>query len=178
MKLYLVRHAEAGAKEVDPQRNLTDEGRRDAQRLARLIEPRNLCVSAIWHSGKPRAAQTAELIAPAISAGGCAEMTARPGLAPYDRVKPVAKEIERLNLDLMIVGHEPFLGRLASRLVVGRASVPIIQLEKPAIVCLARDQAGQWRVIWMLSPTLPASPAAGQEDEPSTEAPENPDGLN
>ena len=37
MKLYLVQHGEACAKDVDPQRPLTEQGRADVDRLARLL---------------------------------------------------------------------------------------------------------------------------------------------
>jgi phosphohistidine phosphatase len=99
-----------------------------------------------------------------------------PGLQPFDRVKPIAKEINRAACALMIVGHEPFLGRLASRLVVGRASKPIVELDKPSIVCLIRNEAQEWRVHWMLSPQ-PIDQAA-QTSEQSGGTTDNPDSLN
>jgi len=44
MKLYLVQHAKAASKEVDPERPLTEEGHRDIQKVAAFIRPLNLCV--------------------------------------------------------------------------------------------------------------------------------------
>ena len=66
MKLYLVQHAKAAPKEVDQQRPLTEEGLRDIQKIAGFIKPMNLCVDYLWHSGKKRAAQTAEVLAKVI----------------------------------------------------------------------------------------------------------------
>ena len=54
MKLYLVQHAKAASKDVDPQRSLTDEGRRDVKKIAALIRPLKLSVDVLWHSGPNR----------------------------------------------------------------------------------------------------------------------------
>ena len=150
MKLYLVRHAEAEDGDVDANRQLTDQGRADARRLAEALRPLDLRVREIWHSGYPRAAQTAEPIAHEIA--GVA-LKARDGLTPFDRTRPIAKEIKRYSADLMIVGHEPFLGKLAARLVTGRAARAVVKLDKPSIVCLDDDGdgSGEWRVRWLLS---------------------------
>lgn len=69
MRLYLVQHGEAQPENVDPQRHLTEQGQRAVQKVAEFLRPLSLSVSAIWHSGKPRAQQTAEILSRAISAG-------------------------------------------------------------------------------------------------------------
>jgi phosphohistidine phosphatase len=162
MTLYIVRHAEAVTKEVDPSRPLSEQGRQDARRLGEMLRTLNVSPAEIWHSGKPRATQTAEEIAAAI---GTTLLTMRPGLKPYDPVKPVARAIDGLQQPLMIVGHEPFLGRLVARLVVGRKSVAIVDLAKPGAVCLQREDASwcRWRLAWMLSPEIFASPEGPRE---------------
>jgi phosphohistidine phosphatase len=159
MRLYLVRHAEAEDGDVDVERQLTDRGRSDARRLAEVLRPLNLSVREIWHSGYPRAAQTAEPIAQVMSG---AVARARDGLTPFDRTRPIAKEIKRYCADLMIVGHEPFLGKLAARLVTGRASREIAKLDKPSIVCLEDDGCGAWRVRWMFAREV-TSPGQSRE---------------
>src|SRR4029077_15574356 len=67
MLVYLVQHAEAKSESEDPERHLTEEGEGNAQRVAEFLHPLHLQVDAIWHSGKPRAHQTAEILARAIS---------------------------------------------------------------------------------------------------------------
>ena len=52
MKLYLAQHAKAAPNGADPQRQLTEEGLRDIQKVAEFIRPLNLCVDYLWHSGK------------------------------------------------------------------------------------------------------------------------------
>ena len=63
MKLYLVQHAKAASKETDPERSLTEEGLRDIRKVAEFIKPLDLSVDYLWHSGKNRAQQTAEILA-------------------------------------------------------------------------------------------------------------------
>ena len=60
--LYLVHHAEAAESHVDPQRPLTEAGRRHAERLAGEAARRGVRPAAVWHSGKLRARQTAEIL--------------------------------------------------------------------------------------------------------------------
>src|SRR3982750_4914376 len=91
-KLYLVRHAEAADKAVDPARNLTERGRRDAAALAEALRPLRIHVRAIWHSGKPRALQTAEAIAPVVECDG-ERLVQHSGLKPYDPVKRLARTL-------------------------------------------------------------------------------------
>ena len=153
MRLYLVRHAEAEAGDVDAERQLTAQGRADARRLAEVLRPLNVSVSEVWHSGYQRAAQTAEPIAQVL---GGATLRAHEGLTPFDRTRTIAKLVNRHKGDLMIVGHEPFLGKLAARLVTGRASRGVVKPDKPSAVCLDDAGRGEWRIRWMLSRDLTA----------------------
>ena len=68
MRVYLVRRGESRPEEEDPQRRLTDEGVRNVQNVARFLRPLGLKLETIWHSGKHRAQQTAEILAGAVSA--------------------------------------------------------------------------------------------------------------
>ncbi len=51
MRLYLVQHGEAVAKEVDPDRPLSEHGRENIVRLAKWLEQRGVEVREIRHSG-------------------------------------------------------------------------------------------------------------------------------
>jgi phosphohistidine phosphatase len=151
MNLYLVRHAEAAGKSEDRDSNLTDKGKQDAVQLARVLKPLKLKVAAVWHSGKPRAVQTADAVASALS--GSVKPVRHRGLKPNASVKPIIKAITRLTGDLMIVGHEPFLGKLAAQLVCG-SDCSLLDLAKPSIVCLNSGNDGVWRITWMISPSV------------------------
>ena len=117
MKVYLVQHGEAKSEEEDPQRRLTDKGIGEVQKVANFLRPLKLTVNAIWHSGKPRAQQTGELLAKAI--GALDRIVQREGLGPKDQVTATKEALQQTSGDVMIVGHLPFLGRLVALLVTG-----------------------------------------------------------
>jgi phosphohistidine phosphatase len=152
MRLYLVQHAEAKPEDEDPERRLSDEGIRNAGRVAAALRPLGLDVGVVWHSGKARARQTAELLAPALS--GRPEIVQRDGLAPKDDVAPVRAVIEQSAGDLMVVGHLPFLGTLAALLLTGDEAPEIVAFRFACVVCLDRQTDGRWKIVWMLVPEL------------------------
>ena len=152
MRLYLVQHGEAYPKDQDPERRLTERGRRDVERAAAFLKPLGLKVKAIWHSGKPRAQETAEILAEALnSAEG---LLRRGGLAPDDSASLVADELGEHTNDLMIVGHMPFLGTLASILLTGREDAEPVAFQRGGVVCLEGGEEQPWRVRWMIVPEL------------------------
>ena len=152
MKLYLVQHAKATSKEVDPDRSLTEEGLRDIQKVAVFIKHLNLGVDYLWHSGKKRAEQTAEVLAEVVKASK--GVTAREGLAPNDDVTALANELAAATEDIAIVGHLPFLAKLASLLLTGSESANTVAFKNAGIVCLTRSDENQWQIDWMVTPEL------------------------
>ena len=152
MKLYLVRHGEALAKDVDPDQSLSEAGRVNVERLAAFLDRRGVRAERILHSGKVRARQTAEILAEAMAdAGAC---VARDGLAPNDPTAPVADEFTGLQEDTVLVGHLPFMGDLAARLVVGSEDVVVAAFRPATMVCLEHAVGGGWHVAWMLRPDM------------------------
>ena len=152
MKLYLVQHAKAASKQIDPHRPLTEEGHQDMQKVTAFIKPLKLCVDYLWHSGKRRAAQTAELLAEVIKINKA--KTARDGLGPNDDVTVLRDELASLQQDVMIVGHLPFLSKLASLLLGGSESANTVAFKQGGIVCLRRAEENQWQIDWMVTPEL------------------------
>ena len=173
MKLYLVQHAKAALKQVDPERPLTEEGRQDIQRVAAFIKPLNLCVDYLWHSGKRRAVQTAEILAEVVEINKT--QTIHDGLGPNDDVAVIRSELAsaeprktngnlRGQQDVMIVGHLPFLSKLASLLLGGSEPRPCergegesantVAFKQGGIVCLRRGEENRWQIDWMVTPEL------------------------
>lgn len=152
MKLYLVQHAKAASKEEDPQRSLTEVGRKELEKTAWFAGPLDLGVEVIWHSGKKRAAQTAEILAESIKPSQ--GVSVREGLGPNDDVMPVARELRAAEEDVMIVGHMPFLGRLASLLLTGSASGDTVSFRNAGIVCLGRGEDERWHICWVVVPEI------------------------
>lgn len=151
MNVYLVQHAEAKPKEVDPRRPLSVGGQRDAESVAAAAARLGVEVGQIRHSGKLRARQTADVLGEALSpANG---VVAVKGLGPLDDVEPVANDLALASGPVMLVGHLPFMARLIGEMVAGDPDEVIVAVQKAAIVCLT--QAGEtWQVLWILTPEL------------------------
>ena len=147
MKVYLVRHGEAVSSQVDAERPLSEQGRTDIRKVASFIKPREISVEHVWNSGKLRAAQTAEILAESISVKK--DCSAHDNLRPNDDIAMITDELEAYNTDIMLVGHLPFLAYLASLLIAGTETV---SFDTGTIICLNRENPGQWQVEWMMSP--------------------------
>ncbi len=151
MKLYLVQHAKAASEQVDPQRPLTEEGRSEIEKVAVFIKPMNLCVDYLWHSGKKRSVQTAEILAKVIKVK---TLTTHDGLGPNDDVKAFKDKIVSAEGSIMVVGHLPFLSKLASLLLAGAESANTVTFKNGGIVCLNYSEENQWQIDWVVIPEL------------------------
>lgn len=151
MMLYLVQHGEAKQKTEDPERSLTDDGANAAERVAARLAAAAVEVNEIRHSGKRRAEQTAAIFARHLApARGVAVAS---GLDPKDEIGPLADELRDYHGALMIVGHLPFLSRLAGFLMTGDAQREVIRFRNAGVVCLA-DDGGAWHLEWAVVPML------------------------
>ncbi len=152
MKIYLVQHGEALAKEVDPERPLSEQGKADAQRIGGALKNAGVTVERIVHSGKLRARQTAEILAAEIAPVLQPETSDR--INPND--DPAAFEIhsEHDDVDTMVVGHLPFMAKLVSLLVSGDDSRSLVAYQPGSVVCLESVASDSWQINWMLRPEL------------------------
>jgi phosphohistidine phosphatase len=56
---------------------------------------------------------------------------------------------------LMLVGHRPFMDRLAGLLIAGDRKLAPVRFQRGAIVCLERDpRSWAWGVRWAVTPEL------------------------
>jgi phosphohistidine phosphatase len=150
MRLYLVQHGEAKSEAEDPERSLTISGEGETSKVSCAAKRLDIRPSMIYHSGKKRAGQTAGIIARAL------DLSAQlgQGLNPNDDVRPWVERISREAEDLMIVGHLPFLERLASFLVCGSEGAKAVLFRYSAILCLEKKEPGKWAVDWVLKPEM------------------------
>lgn len=153
-RLYLMRHAEAAPGSPDRQRPLTPAGRKQAETMANLLRRMNIRPAKIWHSARLRAVQTAQIVAATLPCK--ARALEQPGLEPDSRVKPAVRAIGRSREDLLIVGHEPHMGKLATRLLTGRKTASPLTFAKGAVACLAAGKTGRWTLEWLVTAEIAA----------------------
>ena len=151
MNLYLVQHGEAVIKEVDPVRPLSEQGRRDVDKVAQFVARNGeVKVNHLYYSGKLRARQTAEIIAAALNIPPPVQSD---GLAPLDDPLPWAVQLDEGGEDTMLVGHLPHLGKLAGVLLCDDAEAEPVLFRMGGMVALQGD-AGVWALRWMVIPDI------------------------
>jgi len=152
MRLWIVQHGDALAKNVDPDRPLSEKGRSDVERLAAHLAGCGVCVERVVHSGKARAQQTADILAVSLRASERAE--AVKNLDPLDPPGPFAAECAGAAGDLLVAGHMPFVGKLVSLLVAAREDANLLGFVPGTAACLERADDGTWSVVCLLRPEL------------------------
>ena len=152
MKLYLVQHGEACSKEENPDRPLTQQGKTQVQRFAEFLNKAGIEVSRVIHSGKLRAAETAELLSAAVAPGIEPEINGL--MNPNDNPKAFDWQSESWDKDMLVVGHLPFMARLVSHLVVEDENQAVSAFRPGTIVCLERGDDDHWQINWMIRPEL------------------------
>ena len=152
MKLYLVQHAEAVSKEVDKDRPLSSEGLQNIRKTAYFAADKLILRPAlIYHSGKTRAEQTAQILGKRLNPAE--------GIKPIDGLKPMdnpaiwAERLLTISNDLMLVGHLPHLSRLTSLLTCGDPEKTVVAFRNASIVCLTGEKE-TWSLNWILTPEM------------------------
>jgi len=153
MNIYLMQHGKPVPKEKNPDKPLSDRGRDDVRKMADFLKKAGIQVETVFHSGKTRARQTAEIINSKINPGK--ESQKREGLSPLDDVKAIAEGIKQGQKDFMIVGHLPHLGKLISLLITGSDPSQVVSFQQGGVVCLrTNEEEKNWAIAWMLVPEI------------------------
>jgi phosphohistidine phosphatase len=113
MELVLWRHADAEEGVPDMKRQLTDKGRKQAARVARWLRPRLEGEWVILSSPAARARQTAD----ALGLDYDVRLTLGTGATEDALLREAGWPGGARNV--IIVGHQPTLGRVAARLLTG-----------------------------------------------------------
>ena len=134
MEIYLVRHGIAqdpSEAPSDPERRLTEEGLEKTARVAHAFRKRISRVDVIFHSPYLRAAETARIFAEEFPK---AKLVAASGLTPHDEPRSALPLLAAAGdgSAVMLVGHEPHLSSLASRLMTGK-DTPLVEFKKAGI---------------------------------------------
>ena|SRR5438105_2571083 len=140
--LVLVHHGDAVGPGVDPMRPLSSVGRAATERLASVAAQRGAKPDVIWHSGKLRARQTAELFWKACNP--FAPLTAEHGLLPDDPPQWIRDRLTGETRGVLIASHMPYLPRLLALLVGVESGFPLHG-------CVALEPDGDlWKEVWRL----------------------------
>jgi phosphohistidine phosphatase len=152
MQLYLVQHGASKSETEDPQRSLTDEGRRVVEQMAQYLASVGVALDRIEHSEKLRARQTAEILAAALHPREGTKQVS--GIGPNEDIQPVRERLQMEANDLMLVGHLPYLSRLVATLLGLERDQPVVEFRMGGVVRLSRNQSGQWTLQWAVIPDL------------------------
>jgi phosphohistidine phosphatase len=153
MALYLVQHGRSFSKEQDPEQGLSPEGLADVRRIAEVAAMYGVSPASIMHSGRKRAQQTAEIFAEALL-GEKSRIGIISGIGPMDDVTVVANMLKTGD-NLMLVGHLPFMERLAGFLVTDTVERLVFKFQNGGIVCLDQyPDAKSWFIKWALMPNI------------------------
>jgi phosphohistidine phosphatase len=152
MRVYLMQHGKPVSKAENPDRPLSEQGRGDVEKVTEFLGKSGVKLEVAFHSGKTRARQTAEIVVSQLNPDVKAQE--RAGLSPLDDVKEIARQIKDADKELLIAGHLPYLAKLASFLVAGDEAVSVVKFKQGGVVCLEKDEGGDWSVAWMVVPEI------------------------
>lgn len=161
MRLYLLRSAEATNGKKNARRKLTSNGVASLSKLVDFLGKKNLSdITEIRHSPFVRAAQTAKQIKKL--SGIKTKVREVPLLEPLADFRILADFIESSGESLLLVGHQPNLGRLGSYLLSRQSDATLLDLKPGGLACLSSigpriegDAAGHhWQLDWQIPPRM------------------------
>ena len=130
MKLYLVRHGIAveklgGAIRFDSQRPLTDEGIAETKQVAHATKKLGVGAQLVITSPLVRAKQTGEIFKNELNVAE--DLKVADALSPAGNPKDVFKYVKQYDSldEIILVGHEPDMGRLLATLLWAGLEVEI-----------------------------------------------------
>lgn len=162
MRVILFRHGIAHdtadpACPVDPERALTDEGRKKTKKAARGLQRVGIAPTRIVSSPWLRAKQTAEIVAEVF--GLPAERIVYseamlPQAAPY-AVFQALHAFAGVDEEIVCVGHSPHLDRALALAITGE-KVPVTTLKKAGAALLELDELPRphGELVWLMPPKV------------------------
>jgi phosphohistidine phosphatase len=126
MELYLMRHGQAVPESENPEQPLSREGVAQIQASAAAMKRLGITPDVIVCSPKRRAHQTAALVAEGVNYP-YSDILETAAVSPNAPAAEALHYLRRLppSRVVLIAGHLPSLGEIASTLLAGGAAVPI-----------------------------------------------------
>lgn len=158
MKIHLLRHAEAEEASPsgrDADRRLTDAGRKRMRLVAKAIAKMDPEYDAVLVSPLVRSRQTAEPVAAAC--GFRNPFLETKSLLPNADPEEILVELGKLGTgSVLLIGHQPHVGRLLGRLATGRrdAEIPMKKAGLAEIEIDGDPSIARAELKWLLSPRL------------------------
>jgi len=148
INVYFVQHGVSQPKEIDEKRPLSEIGRDETQRVANKLKQQGITLNKIYHSGKLRAVQTAELFANIMGVTNISELE---GMKPNDDANDFLQQITENAV--MYIGHLPHIHKVVSALICGDENCMPIQFQNSAVICIEIDQF-QASAKWFINPEM------------------------
>jgi phosphohistidine phosphatase len=150
MQLYFLRHGEADWPDwqgSDDDRPLTKRGKKEIKKLAKFLTRLDVDLDEIVTSPLPRAAQTAEIVARRYRLTAIEDDRLEPGFDQGDLEKILKG---RLDLALMIAGHEPDFTDVISAITGAK-----LKLSKGGLALIDLDpEKMKGKLLWLFPPKL------------------------
>ena len=150
MKLYLMRHGEAEGVYEGEGSALSASGESEVNRVGGALYSMGIQLDHIYHSGKLRARQTAEIVGSKLKVD--IPISKKEGLKPNDPVSVFAGNLNIENGNILIVGHLPFMAKLTSYLLAETESKLMISFRTASVACLEYAHSFGWNLHWMIDP--------------------------
>jgi phosphohistidine phosphatase len=164
MNLYLLRHASAGVRRLNPvldvKRPLDKDGKRHCLQLAYLLNSMKVSFDLVVSSGLKRSLQTAQLVA--TEAGYESKILISNAMAPsatFEQFQRLVRECSDYE-NVLMVGHNPNITAFLAQLIFGAntettapGQQPRIRLRKGSLARLSLTR-GPATLQWLLEPRM------------------------
>lgn len=149
MKLFLMRHGDAENSAIDSQRKLSTLGIREVTQVAELLNQASYSFEHIFHSGKKRAQETAEIVA--AKTKSTTQLAVLPFLEPTDEVDELFHCAQTWTEDTLIVGHQPFMGIATAKFLTQAPASSTFSFGTASIAGLERIGSSDWTLSFLLN---------------------------
>ncbi len=144
MELYLVRHGDVDPNVGDAGEGppLTEAGLAHVRRCANFAARLGVEIGEIRHSEALRSIQTAQEFEQTLR---CPRKQVT-GIGPDDDINPLRREAAGLKQNVMVIGHLPYLNRIAGALLAQDESMPVVVFHPASLVRLDRREDARWSI--------------------------------